>query len=149
MVEPHPKHCKEFGVGGHRVELINPLPKGKVCALMGFAQTASPEIKVQVCKASGEVVAEISKTGTSGEPTPLTSRDPRPHWFTAEADNYFMRVTSAEDQEPRVLLQQADVVHGDKIYAGCYIIAVEDHPEHGDCDFNDCVAYLTWTEDRG
>jgi hypothetical protein len=141
-----PKHCQDFGVAGDHVELINPLPKGKVCALIGFAQTAA-EIKVEVIDGDNKVVAEISKEGGSTDPTLLRNHGEHNYWFEVKHNKHFIRVTSSEKEIPRVLVQQISVMHGETPYAAGYMIAAEDHPqEGGDCDFNDCVAYLTWTE---
>lgn len=143
-----PEHCKDFGADGDRVELHD-LPKGKICTLMGFAQTAAREIKVEVI-GGGRTVAEISKKGNATEPTPLLTPDGSPVYrFKIEHEAYHVKVSSSEGQVPRVLIRPINVSHGNRIYAAGYMLAAEDHPEHGDCDFNDCVAYLTWTDREG
>jgi hypothetical protein len=137
-------HCQNFGFPGDKVPLFNPLPKGKVCTLVGFAQTAAQTITVEVLNDRDQVKARITKDDPTASPFILTDAGRAPY-FIVEDDSHYLRVTSSEGQRTQVLLQPIAIPHGDKIYAGGYAIAVEDHPEHGDCDFNDCVGFLTWT----
>jgi hypothetical protein len=138
------KHCHDYGFPGTRVDLFIPLPKGKVCTLTGFAQTAAQTITVEVLDGKDKVKATITKDDRTPSPIILTDRGTAP-FFTVEDDTHYLRVSSSEGQTPQVLLQPFGIPWAGKNYAGGYAIAVEDHPEHGDCDFNDCVGFLTWT----
>lgn len=145
MSDITPTHCKDFGFEGKNVPLPDPLPKGKICALMGFAQTAVQKITVQVLDGDHRVVAQISKEGTETKPTIMVSDGATPYHFIVSHDHHYVKVFSSDESKiPRVLLEHAALTHGDTYYAGSYLIAVEDDP-NGDCDFNDCIAYLTWT----
>jgi hypothetical protein len=143
-----PKPCEDFGVDGSHVKLTNPLPPGKVCVLSGFAQTADT-IKVEVIAEPNKVVAAIVKDGSVTNLTPMKAVDGFSHHFKAETGAvYFLKVTTNGNPKNRVILREYTLTHGLTIYAGGFIIAVEDSPK-GDCDFNDVVAHLTWTNGEG
>jgi hypothetical protein len=135
--------CTQVGQSGNNVQLPTPIPNNVVVTLMGFTQT-SATMTVQVLNSSTQaVVASISGTGIS--PTAMKASNGQPiATFNSGTASYFIKVTSNSGQTAQVILSYATLAYGATAYEGSYVLIAEDSPNGGDCDFNDCAAFLTW-----
>lgn len=155
--------CTTYGFSGAHVPLSSLLNNTTAIAtneaspvlpalLSGYTQ-AQNVITINVWEVESDgtqkVVATISGTSRANNngitPTSLAQ-------FSVKVNaTYYATVTTASPpgqaaaQDPRVLVAYSTLSYGTTTYAGAYTLCIEDTPSGGDCDFNDCVASISWT----